>query len=269
MNEHKIIILTGLLFLFSGCGSVRYSAITKEEEIIFIGDEKEIKIGRSVDKRVRKTFDISDDNILRQRVEKIGAKIALVCDRTQIPYHFEVVTQKEEKSKKSKKEKPNAFAVPGGFVYINKALIELIGDNDDELACILAHEVGHITARHSIKRLQALYGYNILKIFSVTAARGSGWDARMDVAIFKLFMSYSREDELLADKLAVKYTKAAGYDPEAMISVLKKLHEFNKSEPIRRYSHFRTHPYIPERIRGIKEKVRGEIDFIDVINTSK
>ncbi|MCK4423978.1 MAG: hypothetical protein KAV18_07905, partial [Candidatus Omnitrophica bacterium] len=124
MNEHKIIILTGLLFLFSGCGSVRYSAITKEEEIIFIGDEKEIKIGRSVDKRVRKTFDVSDDNILRQRVEKIGAKIALVCDRTQIPYHFEVVTQKEEKSKKSKKEKPNAFAVPGGFVYINKALIE-------------------------------------------------------------------------------------------------------------------------------------------------
>lgn len=258
MNRHIFILLSAVILLInSGCARVEYSVVTGEKEIIFISDEKEIKIGQSIARRIEQQFKLSQDNELKERVKKIGAQIVQVCGRKEIPYHFEVLEE----------EKPNAFSVPGGFVYINKGVIDLV-ENDDELACVLSHEVGHIVARHSIKRLQGLYGYSLLKIFSIAAGREAGWDRRIDRAIAELFLAYSREDEILADTLAVRYSGKAGYNPEAMLTFLEKLHKYHWEQPIKPlYAH--THPYIPERIKAVKEEVKGEIDFIDVINTPR
>jgi len=259
MNKHIFILLWCVLFIAGGCSRIHYNVVTKQEELVLIGDERELKIGRSVARKVENQFKLTSDNLLREKVKKIGAEIVLVCDRTQIPYHFEVLEE----------EKPNAFAVPGGFIYVHTSLIDMLENNDDELACILAHEVAHIVARHSMKRLQSLYGYNLLRIFSATAASQAGWDARIDRAIAELFLSYSREDETLADKLAVRYAAAAGYDPEAMITFLEKLQKYHFNEPIKKMSYAKTHPYLTERIRVVKEEVLGQIDFKDVMNTSR
>lgn len=252
----KFILLVIGLVVSSGCARVEYSLVTGQEEFIFISDEREIKIGQSLSRRIEKRFKLSEDKFLKEKIEQIGSKIARVCDRKQIPFYFQVL----------KEDKPNAFALPGGFVYVNEGIMDLI-ESDDELACVLAHEVGHIVARHSIKRLQGLYGYSLLKILSATAGRQAGWDPRIDRAIAELFLAYSREDEILADKLAVKYAFNAGYNPEAMLTFLKKLQKYHREQPIKRLSYARTHPYITERIKAVKEEVWGEIEFIDFINT--
>jgi predicted Zn-dependent protease len=155
--------------------------------------------------------------------------------------------------------------LPGGFVYINKGLIEKTAD-DSELAGVIAHEVGHIVARHSIKKLQALQGYSLLRIL-VAAAPGSGEAGNAaDIAFTQLLLGYAREDELLADQLGARYLKLAGYDPHGMLNFLEKLWEINRRKPLQPRSYFKTHPYVPDRIRVVKQELGEAIEFKDYIN---
>ncbi len=159
----------------------------------------------------------------------------------------------------------NAFALPGGYIFVYSGLIKII-ENDDELAGVLAHEIAHVVAKHSIKRLQAVLGYDLLRILATAAGSDKELRKGVDVAIGQLILSYSIEDELLADKLGVRYLKEAGYDQNAMLTFLKKLQEVNRKAPIRPLRRSRTHPYIPERIRALKQEISGEIDFTDYLN---
>jgi predicted Zn-dependent protease len=163
------------------------------------------------------------------------------------------------------KDDMNAFALPGGYVFVFKGLVDKVS-NDDELAAVIAHEMAHVVARHSIKRLQGGVGYNILRILMAVTGAGRQDIGRIDNAFTQLIMSYSREDEALADKLAIKYLKEAGYDPWAIVSLLKKLQEADKTAPIRSYTGYRSHPYIADRIRMVKQELAGEVDFNDYMN---
>ncbi|MGE5197715.1 MAG: Maf family nucleotide pyrophosphatase, partial [Deltaproteobacteria bacterium] len=137
-----------LLFcvILTGC-STEYNVVTGKEETFYYSTEREVQIGKSVSKEVEKQYKLAEDPLLQERVRVIGNKISAVCDRKDIDYTFKVLDDKEV----------NAVSLPGGFVYVNKGLMERV-DNDDELAAVLAHEVGHLVARHSIKRLQATMG---------------------------------------------------------------------------------------------------------------
>ncbi len=157
------------------------------------------------------------------------------------------------------------MSLPGGYIYVNSGLIDKIS-SDDELACILAHEVGHIVARHSIKKLQAMQGYSILRVL-VAVAPGTGEvGPAADAAFTQFLLGYSREDELLADQLGARYAKLAGYDPHGMISFLEKLQDINRRMPLTEKNYFRTHPYASDRIRVVKQELNEEIDFSDYIN---
>ena len=109
-------------------------------------------------------------------------------------------------------------------------------------------------------------GYSIFRVLvAATAQPGEVGDAA-DLAFTEILLGYSREDELLADQLAARYAKLAGYNPRGMIDFLEKLQEINRRKPARPKSYFKTHPYVPDRIRVIKEELGEKIGFADYIN---
>lgn len=252
----KFFFLTILLVLSSKCNA-EYNLATKEQEYLLFNTASEVRLGRSLAQKVEKKFKISKDTALQERIQRIGRDIALVCDRRDITYFFTVLES----------EKVNAFALPGGYIYVSKGLIEKT-DSDDEIAGVLAHEIGHIVARHSIKRLQASLGYNLISVLAVAATKDARFKRGLDSAFTQIMLGYSREDELLADRLAIKYTRKAKYNPEAVISFLEKLIRIEKEAPIRPLvaGYARTHPYLPERIGVAKQELYGKIDFNDYIN---
>jgi len=243
-----------LCTLLSGC-STEYNIVTGQQETYYYSTDKEVQMGRSISREVEKEYKLVDDPLVQKRVADIGKKIAGVCDRKEIDYHFIVLEEEEI----------NAFALPGGFVYVNKGLVEK-ADNDDELAGVLGHEVGHIVARHSIKKLQAIMGYSIFRILIAATPQPAEAGDAADLAFTEILLGYSREDELLADQLAARYAKLAGYNPRGMIDFLEKLQEINRRKPERPKSYFKTHPYVPDRIRVVKEELGEKIGFADYIN---
>lgn len=241
------------LFL-SGC-STEYSVVTGEQETYFYSTDKEVALGESISRQVEHEYKLVDDPLIQKRVEDIGRKIASVCDRKELDYKFKVLEDPEV----------NAVSLPGGFVYINKGLIEKTS-GDDELAGVIAHEVGHITARHSIKKLQGVMGYSLLRVLTLVVPGSGAVNTTADAAFNELMLGYSREDELLSDQLGARYSKLAGYDPQGMITFLEKLDQINKRRPLQPKSYFKTHPYVPDRIRVVKQELGKNLDFNDYIN---
>jgi len=241
-------------FSLAGC-STEYNVVTGQEEMYFYSTDKEVQLGMSIVKEIEKEYELVEDPLIQKRVEEIGRKIAAVCDRQDVKYSFKVLEDEEV----------NAVSLPGGFIYINKGVVDKAAD-DDELAAVLAHEVGHIVARHSIKKLQAIMGYSILRVLAGSVSESAQVGSAADIAFTEILLGYGREDELLADQLACRYAKRAGYDPYAMIRFLEKLQDINKRRPLRPKSYFKTHPYVPDRVRVVKQELGEKIDFNDYIN---
>jgi MAF protein len=243
-----------MVTVLSGCSS-EYNIVTGEEESYYYSTDKEVQMGKAIVKEAEKEYKLAQDPLLQERVKSVGKKIAAVCDRKEINYEFKVLDEEEV----------NAVSLPGGFVYVNKGLLEKIS-TDDELAGVLAHEVGHIVARHSMKKLQGYQGYSILRVLLAVSPVGGEVGAAADTAFAELLMGYSREDELLADKLGARYAKLAGYDPHGMINFLLKLQDINRRKPLEPRSYYKTHPYVPDRIRVVKQELNEGIGFDDYIN---
>ncbi|MDD5477624.1 MAG: Maf and M48 domain-containing protein [Candidatus Omnitrophica bacterium] len=254
----KLGVLSLICFAWalSGC-STEYNLATKQEEKYYYSTDQEVAMGQAINRQLEKELKFSNDPLQKKRVEDIGKKIAAVSDRKEIDYYFQVLDD----------DTVNAVSLPGGYVYVNSGLLDKVS-NDDELACVLAHEVGHIVARHSIKKLQAMQSYSILRLLvAVTPVSGAGEvGSAADAAFTQFLLGYSREDELLADQLGTRYAKLAGYNPHAMITFLTKLQDINRRTPLQERSYFKTHPYVPDRIRVVKQELGEQISFGDYIN---
>jgi septum formation protein len=171
-------------YLFSsilcGCSS-EYNLVTKQEEKYYYNTDKEVQMGQSIDRQIEKEYKPAQDPLIQKRVEDIGKKIAAVSDRKEIDYHFKVLNEDEV----------NAVSLPGGYVYIFNGLIDKM-DSDDELAGVIAHEVGHIVARHSIKKLQAMQSYSILRVLVAVSPVAPEVGNAADVAFTEFLLGYSR-----------------------------------------------------------------------------
>lgn len=250
-----LIISTPFLYGFIG---QEYNKATKKDDIILISSEKEKAIGASIVKQVEKQFEPTDDPLVEKKVQEIGAKLASVCERQDISYQFQVIKSPQE-------NEYNAFAVPGGYIYIfDKFVIDM--KNDNEIAAVLAHELGHIAAKHSIQKLQAGMGMNALLVLSAGLSGNGNTVAQTADAVTQLMASYSREAEIEADELSVRYLKNAGYDPNGVVESLEFLRNYRKKGPLMGYIYYRSHPYISERIARAKAEIRGHMDFDSFIN---
>lgn len=231
------------------------------DDIVPISVEKEKKIGASIAKQVGEEFEDTDDPLIQKRFEEIGKRLACVSDRPNLGYQFKVL-----KAKGPEKERYyNAFAVPGGYVYMFDAMLEML-ETDDKIAAVTAHEIGHICAKHSVKRLQKSLGANILMLLALVTARDGKSIAEANRALAQLMMAYSREDELEADRLSVTYMEKAEFDPNGVMESLLTLKELRKEGRERKYISYRTHPYLSERIAYVRTELLGYTDFDSYIN---
>lgn len=227
-----------------GCATI-YNPATEKQEIVFIDTKSEIALGKVINGSIRNDRKISSDQILNQRVKEVGRRIATVCDRQDLEYKFFVAQDKEL----------NAFSLPGGFVYVNTGLLEKA--NDDELAGVMAHEIGHIVARHSIKHLQLALGFNIVMAVAFNKSSAADMSQAVNVAYNLISLGYSREDERQADKLGVIYTYKAKYNPYGMVTFFDKLIQEEKENGVGNIPVFlRSHPAIEERIKNIKAQIK-------------
>lgn len=244
-KTRKLIIVT-LLYLGClitlGCATV-YNPVTQKEELTLINTPTERALGASVAQQIELEYSLVGDPEILSRVRRIGNSIAVQSGRRDIHYYFRVIDS----------DKINAIAIPGGYIYLFRKLVEKA--NDDELACVIGHEIAHVEARHGVKRLQVVLGYRLL--MNLAFKREEYNDiVRYSNTIFNLIsMGYSRQDELEADRVGVRYAYQAGYKPRAMISFLNKLKRLDE------YSQYRieflsTHPLVEKRIENLEKEIK-------------
>jgi len=248
------ISVLSLLLMFSmlGCAT-EYNLATGREERLMFTTEKEIKVGENVAAKFEEEYEMVSDIDMNDRIESIFSKLVAVSDRTELVYFIKIIDD----------DALNAVSLPGGYVYINKGLVEEL-ENDDQIAGVIAHELGHITAKHGMKRLQAMYGAVFLQLLSSTT--NAGFARGVNTAIATLFSANSQEDEMQADRLGLKYMVKAGYDKNQMLEVLYKLKDEHEKAPIRRFGYLRSHPHLPKRIAAVNVEITGQMRYRDYIN---
>ncbi len=238
----KLILFVLSASLLCGCVSF-YNPATGRQETLLIDTKSEVALGQEMDKEVQREMKIYDDPNMQARLERIGSRVAAYSDRQDITYHFKVIKNKEL----------NAFAVPGGFIYVHSGLMSVV--SDDELACVLGHEIGHLAARHGVKRLQAVLGYQVIMGIVLGAGGKQPVSKAMDVFFNLISLGYSRQDETLADKLGVRYSKRAGFNPYAMITFFNRLKKEEEKQGTRRLDFLSSHPELDERIKNVQKEI--------------
>lgn len=227
--------------LMLGCATVQTGL--DRQESIFISSQQEVSIGEQATQQIEKENKILNNPALTQYVNNIGQNLANVCFRKDIKYHFKIIDS----------DVINAFALPGGFIYIyGGALVSM--DNEAQLAAVLAHEIGHVAARHGVKQLQKSQAYSILASILLKNEK-EGIQKLSNITANLVFLGYSRKAEFEADELGTHFTYQAGYDPKGMLEFFEKLKQKEKDEPSKLEILIRTHPSTLDRINNSKSQI--------------
>ena len=202
------------------------------------GTESEVKLGRQLAAQVDREARFVDDPIITEYVNRVGQNIVLHSD-AKIPFTIRVIDSDEV----------NAFALPGGFFYVNKGLV-LAADNEAELAGVMAHEIAHVAARQAMENQAKMRAIDLGLLAGILLGGGVIGNVLYNAGglIEGLsFLKFTRGAEEEADKLGVQYMWAAGYDPNAMATMFEKLEAKNKKKPGTLAKLFATHPAPPDR----------------------
>jgi len=211
----------------------------------FYSLEKEIALGKQLAQQVERSAKIVDDPVVAEYVNRVGQNLVRNSD-AKVPFTIKVIDSEEV----------NAFALPGGFFYVNSGLIELSG-SEAELAGVMAHEIAHVAARHGTR--QATRG-QITQLATIPLIFLGGWTGygirqAASFAIPMTFLKFSRGFEKEADLLGVQYLYATGYDPTAMVTFFERLQAKEKKKPGTLAKVFRSHPPNAKRARKIQEAI--------------
>lgn len=203
-----------------GVGGCSINPLTGKRELTLMDEGEEIRLGQDIDRSIRESIGLYPDEAVSAKVSTVGARLAATSERSHLAWTFRVVDDPAV----------NAFALPGGFVYVTRGLLTHL-ESEAQLAAVLGHEIGHVTARHSINQLSraavASTGAGFLRIIDPTGAHVGG-AAERGVADF--ILRHSREDEFEADDLGLRYLGRAQIDPHAMLAVLDTIERTTAAE---------------------------------------
>lgn len=234
--------------VLAGCSE---NPATGENELVLISKQEEIRIGSEAAPDFEKEFGgrVKNDR-LQDYVSRIGRTVAAKSER-EMPYEFALL----------RSETPNAFALPGGSIYVTAGLMSRM-TNERQLAAVLGHEVGHVAARHSVQQLQQQMGASVLIQLAGAAAgeKEKIAETAASVAANMALMSYSRDDEREADRLGIRYMEKADFNPWGMVELLTVLKSLSEREPGSVESWFQTHPLTSERIERAEELIREQYE---------
>lgn len=206
-----LLLLLAAVFV-SGCAT---NPVTGRGEVVLMSESQEIDIGRRSHPEIIQAFGEYEDKALQDYVQRIGERLAAHSHRPELIYRFTVLDSKQV----------NAFALPGGYIYITRGLLAYFND-EASLAAVLGHEIGHVTARHSVRQYSAAQMANIGAIMASIFVPGVGTPLggqAINVLGTALLRGYGREHELEADRLGAIYLARSGYDPMKILNVLGTL----------------------------------------------
>ncbi|MBT8487869.1 MAG: M48 family metalloprotease [Gemmatimonadetes bacterium] len=232
-----------LLAITVGCA---VNPATGRREFMLVSESQEIQMGRESDPQVVAAYGLVDDPELQEYVSDIGQRMARISERPDLPWSFKVVDEPVV----------NAFALPGGFIYVTRGILAHF-NNEAELAGVLGHEIGHVTARHSASQMSRQQLQQVALVGGMIASetfREYGGVAAAGLQLMNL--SYSRDDELQSDRLGVRYMSQTGYDVDELIGVFEMLAAVSGSSEGGRVPEWQlTHPYPENR----EDQIRDEI----------
>jgi beta-barrel assembly-enhancing protease len=213
----------------------------------FYSLEKEIALGKQLAQEVERSSKLIDDPVVTEYINRVGQNLVRNSD-ARVPFTIKVIDSDEV----------NAFALPGGFFYVNSGLI-LRAQEESELAGVMAHEISHVTARHGTKNAtkgQILQLATIPLVFLGPAGlAGYGLYEGLNVALPLTFLKFSRDAEREADFLGLQYMYKAGYDPNSYITFFERIQADEKRRPGTIPKLFSTHPPTPERIENAQKEI--------------
>jgi predicted Zn-dependent protease len=223
---------------------------TGERELRWLSDEQEIAMGDEAAPQFEQEFKGAvPDPQVQAYVERVGKQLAAQSERP-MPYKFSLL----------RSDIPNAFALPGGRIYVTNGLLQVMG-SQRELGAVLGHEVGHVAARHNVRALERQMGAELLAAVAGAAVGGRGGQAAevaAKVTAGMLNLRYSRQDEYQADQLGIRYLAKANDNPWGMVEMLNELAEAAGSEGSRLGEMFSTHPLTNKRIEEAADIVRRQ-----------
>jgi len=227
----------------------------------FYSLEKEIGLGKQLAQEVERQAKIIDDPVIAEYVNRVGQNIVRNSD-AKVPFTIKVLDSEEV----------NAFALPGGFFFVNSGLI-LKAESESELAGVMAHEIAHVAARHGTKQATRGELANIASIPLIFMGGWAGYAIRqgMGLAIPLGFLTFSRSFEREADYLGLQYMYKSGYDPTSFVDFFEKIQSLEKRKPGSVSKVFSTHPMTDDRIKAAQTQIDKELVAKPeyVVNTSE
>ncbi len=202
-------------FLFLWLTACAQNPVTGKQDFVLLNEDSELAIGRANHSKIIAQYGYYEDEALQQYVQAVGEKLAMKSHRPNLVYRFTILDSPVV----------NAFALPGGYIYITRGLMAYL-NSEAQLAAVLGHEIGHVTARHGVRQQSAAQAANLgytLGAILLPELRAAPSRSLFNILGGALLSGYGREHELEADRLGAEYLARAGYDPQAMIDVIKIL----------------------------------------------
>lgn len=243
----RFVLFSIFIVFLAGCSSLgTYNTATQKRELIFISTAEEAAMGKQIHSKLLSQYKFSQDENSLARVKRVGTKLVQVSDRQDYSYQFYVI----------EKDELNAFTTPGGNIYIFTGLLNNL-KSDDQLASVLAHEIGHCSAKHTIKKYQAALGYNFigtLVLNQLGAQSRQIVNLSSGVLMNLVFSAYGRNDEFQADKLGLKYMYLTGYDLKGMAEVFEFLDKESKGDSVPLL--LKSHPHLKDRVAAVNQEIK-------------
>jgi predicted Zn-dependent protease len=233
-----------LLTIVLGLAACAVNPATGKRQLSLISEAQEIQMGREAASSIRPTIGLVDNPALQSYVHQIGTREAASSERPNLPWQFHVVDDPS----------PNAFALPGGFIYVTRGMLSLM-TSEAELAGVLGHEIGHVTARHSVNQISKQQLAQLgLGLGSVFFPEARPFESLVGAGLELLFLKYSRDDEREADVLGFEYMRQRGYDVSEFDDVFAALDRVGEDERGALPAWLTTHPAPAERVKAAQAR---------------